>query len=107
MSPAHKHSNMEKAGPGGRLETTKTQQRALGIRNALEDLASNLGKGSFREKIDKSSLTQSDKDLVKEMWDWCNKYMHPQPDGLHPNMLATAGRYETWITGKHKFKLGG
>jgi hypothetical protein len=89
-----------------RLETTKTQQRALGIRNALEELAADLGKGSFKEKIDRSSLPQSDKNLVKdEMWDWCNKYMHPQPDGLHPNMLATAGRYETWIKGKHKFKL--
>ncbi len=94
------------AAAGGRLETTKTQQRALGIRCALEDLASDLGKGSFKEKIDRSSLSKSDKDLVKDqMWDWCNKYMHPQPDGLHPNMLATATKYETWISGKHKFKL--
>ncbi len=89
----------------GRLATTKTQQRALGIRNALEELTENLGNGNFKQKIDKSSLPDADKDLVKQMWDWCNKYMHPQPDGLHPNMLATAGSYESWISGRHKFKL--
>ena len=86
------------------LATTKTMQRALGIRNALETLVSNLGKGNFKGLVDKSTLSESDKDLVKQMWDWCNKYMHPQPDGLHPNMLATAGSYESWISGKHKFK---
>ena len=98
-TPARKQSNM------AQLATTKTQQRALGIRNALEGLTSELGKGNFKDKVDKSSLSESDKDLVKEMWDWCNNYMHPQKDGLHPNMLATAGRYESWIKGRHKFKL--
>jgi hypothetical protein len=98
-APAHKQSNM------ALLATTKTMQHALGIRHALEKLVSELGNGNFKDKVGKSSLSQSDKDLVEEMWDWSNKYMHPQPDGLHPNMLATAGKYESWIKGTHKFKL--
>ena len=60
----------------GQLAATKTMQRALGICNALEKLVSNLGKGNFKDLVDKTSLSESDKDLAKQMWDWCNKYMH-------------------------------
>ena len=86
---------------------TVTQTIALDVRERLETLASKLGGGAFKAKLAKSNLDADDVETYSDMWDWCNKYMHPQPDGKHPNMVATAKAYKESLKGVHKFKPAG
>ena len=57
----------------------------LDIRCRLEDLVSKLHATSFKDKLRHSALPSSDIERYSQMWDFCNKYMHPQPDGKFPN----------------------
>ncbi len=83
---------------------TVTQIKALDIREKLEILAGNLEGWCFKDKLSRSTLSSSEVAEYEQMWDWCNKYMHPQPDGKHPNMVATAKAYLEALHYKHKFR---
>ena len=83
---------------------TVTQGYALDCRHKLEVLAGNLSPSTFKGKLAASTLDAGSIARYGSMWDWCNKYVHPQPDGKHPNQVATGKAHLASLKGVHKFK---